>query len=128
MSLLRSSPYVVIEALPELAVIHVVRSGLPFGDAHTAQQELVQWLPALDGIDTARFGVLLDFRATPMTSDPDILRTVVTEVDRLALLFSRRALLITAALMGPQSERVTRAGAKLEPFCEEAAAWAHLRG
>lgn len=127
MSLLRSSPYVTIEYLEELRVVRFERTALPFGDARGAREELGHWLVALDGIDTTQFGVLLDFRRTPMTSDPDILSAVVSEVDRIALLFARRAILLTAALLGPQSDRVTRAGAKIEPFVDEQAAWSHVR-
>jgi hypothetical protein len=126
MSPLRSSPYVTIQYLEELRVVRFQRSALPFGDVAGAREELSHWLPALDGIDTTQFGALLDFRLTPMTSDPDILRVVVTEVDRIALLFPRRALLLTAALLGPQLDRVTRAGAKLTPFFDEAEALSHL--
>ncbi|HEX5661491.1 MAG TPA: hypothetical protein VFX59_30085 [Polyangiales bacterium] len=127
MSPLRSSPYVTIEYLEELRVVRFERTALPFGDVHATRAELGRWLSALDGIDTTRFGVLLDFRRTPMTSDPDILTAVVTEVDRIALLFPRRAILLTAALLGPQSDRVTRAGAKITPFIAEAEAWSHVR-
>ncbi len=128
MSPLRSSPYVTIEYLEELRVVRFERTLLSFGDLRAAREELKHWLPALDGIDTTQFGVLLDFRRTPMTSDPDILAIMVTEVDRIALLFPRRAILLAAALMGPQSERVARAGAKIAPFIDEDEAWAHVRG
>jgi hypothetical protein len=128
MSPLRRSPYVTIEYLEEFRVVRFQRSALPFGDVGMAREELGHWLPALDGIDTTQFGALLDFRLTPMTSDPDILNVVVTEVDRIALLFPRRAVLLTSALLGPQSERVTRAGAKIQPFIDEDEAWSHVRG
>jgi hypothetical protein len=128
MSPLRRSPYVIIEYLEELRVVRFERSALPFGDLRATHGELRCWLPALDGIDTTQFGVLLDFRHTPMTSDPDILSAVVSEVDRIALLFPRRAILLSTALLGPQSERVTRAGAKITPFVDEAEAWSHVSG
>ncbi|MET0284872.1 MAG: hypothetical protein ABW352_10390 [Polyangiales bacterium] len=127
MSPLRSSPYVTIEYLEELRVVRLERSALSFGDARSAREELGRWLPALDGIDTTQFGVLLDFRRTPMTSDPDILAAVVSEVERIAKLFPRRAILLTAALLGPQAERAERAGATIAPFLDEDEAWSHVR-
>jgi hypothetical protein len=126
MSFLRRSLYVTIELIEASRVVRFIRSAAPFGDARSAQAELDTWLPALAGITPRELGVLLDFRLTPMTSDPDILRAVVAQVDAVGFRFPRRAILLARQLHGPQSERVTRAGASLVPFFDEPGAWKHV--
>lgn len=128
MSLLRTSPYARIELIEEADVVLVSRSELPFGDVPTTRREITAWVDALAGLALDELGLLFDWRYTPMTSDPEILREVVARGDALALRFARHALLLTSSLSAPQAERVARAGSSVAVYTDAQAAWLHVRG
>jgi hypothetical protein len=115
-----------VELLEGAGIVKISRTAAPFGDARAARHETTAWVGTVATLDTSRLGLLLDWRLTPMTSDPDILREVVSRGDALALTFARHALLLAGSLSPPQAERISRAGSTIEVFTDEATAWAHL--
>lgn len=126
MPVLRTSPFTTLELLDMEGVVKISRSSAPFGDAPTARREVASWTLAIASLDTSQLGLLLDWRLTPMTSDPEILRAIVSGGDALARSFARHALLLASSLSAPQAERVSRAGSTIDLFTDEAGAWAHV--
>lgn len=126
MSVLGTSPFATVELLDTAHIVKISRTSTPFGDAASARHEVAAWSFAIVSLDTSRLGLLLDWRLTPMTSDPEILRAVVSGGDALARRFARHALLLASSLSAPQAERVARAGSRIDLFTDEPAAWAHV--
>lgn len=126
MSVLRTSPFASVELLDKVGVVKVSRTSTPFGDAAAARHEVSAWTLAIAPLDTRALGLLLDWRLTPMTSDPDVLRAIVEGGDALARTFAKHALLFAASLSAPQAERVVRAGSTIDMFTDEAVAWQHV--
>jgi hypothetical protein len=107
----------------------IVRTTQDFASVTHATRSLTECKRALTGIETQRYGVLFDWRASRKSSDPALHKVLVEQVDAMAVLFARRAILVATAIGAMQANRVARSvtgGQMLPVFDDEAAAIEHV--
>jgi hypothetical protein len=128
--LLHSDSYLALHHHPQLSHVRLIRSDQQFGSVSRVASSLRACAKALAGIDVSRLGLLMDWRLAPISTDPVLLKHVVTQSDRFAATFARRALLLATPIGLMQSERLARTIDHAKPvlFHDEAAALAYVKG
>lgn len=88
--------------------IQVIRTEAPFTSIQEAVSALTACRMALTGLDASRYGILLDWRRGPMSTDPNMHKALVGHTDALAKPFARRAVLVRTVVGAMQANRVGR--------------------
>ena len=106
------------------SLVRVARTDRPFELVSEAIGGLASCRTALAGIDVSGYGVLLDWRLAPISTDPTLHKVLVDHVDALAARFARRAILVATTVGTMQANRVGRnlSENSLAVFSDEAAA------
>ena len=110
------------------AYVRVIRSEAPFTSIAEAIQAIARCQSPLSGIPTFQYGILFDWRRSPMSTDAELHKAIAEHVDALALQFARRAILLATRVGAMQASRVGRTvgNQKLSVFDDEAAALEHV--
>ena len=130
MVLLYSDAYLSLQHHPEASHVRLIRSGKPFASVSRVSASMRACAKALDEIDVSELGILLDWRLSPLTTDPVLLKHVVHQSDAFAAAFLRRALLLATPVGVMQSQRIARTIDHAKPvlFDEESEAIAYAKG
>lgn len=127
MPTLFKSDYATLEHAMASRLVRVIRSARQFEDAVTAKAEVSRWTTNLDRLEVSELGLLLDWRLVPLTTDPDVLREVVSGTDAIGRRFARHAVVIVTPLGALQAKRLQRVhDSHPEIFTDEALAYAYL--
>jgi len=102
----------------------VVRSEAPFESVAEVVSTLGACRTALASIDTTHHGILFDWRKSPISTDPNLHKTLAEHMDALAERFVRPAILLATSVGTMQAARVgrTMGNQKMLVFNDEAAA------
>jgi hypothetical protein len=129
MPTLFKSDYATLEHAMASRLVRIVRSVKQFEEAAAAKAEVVRWSVTLDRVDVSELGLLLDWRLVPLTTDPDVLREVVSGTDTIGRRFARHAVLIETPLGALQAARLQRVhDSHPEIFTDEALAYGYVTG
>lgn len=106
------------------AYVRVIRSETPFTSAVEAIRAIGACRSALSGIDPTHYGILFDWRRSPISTDPNLHKAIAEQVDALAEPFARRAILLATTVGVMQAARVgrTMGNQKMSVFDDDAAA------
>jgi hypothetical protein len=110
------------------AYVRVNRSEAPLKSVADAIQALGECRDALSTIDATRHGILFDWRRSPMSTDPELHRSLAELTDALAAPFARRAILLATTVGVMQASRVGRTlgNQKMAIYDDEQAAVEHV--
>jgi hypothetical protein len=129
MPTLFKSDYAIVEHAMASRLVRVIRTNKQFDAGVVARSEVARWGASVDGLELSELGFLLDWRLAPLTTDPDVLREVVSGTNRIGLRFKRHAVLMTSALGALQAQRLQRAHeSEPEIFSDEAQAYGYVMG
>jgi hypothetical protein len=128
MPTLLRAPHFVLELNLASRYVRLVRTTLAFTHPDEAAVALKQCQLALQGVAVAEFGILLDWRLGPLSTDPQLHQAIVEHTDNFAMHFARRALLIVTPVGQLQLGRVIRTHSDTNPvlFNDEQAAVEYL--
>lgn len=124
MSTLYQGAYFAIQHYRASGCVRVVRNDAPFEAVTDAVSGLAACRAALAGLDAARYGLLLDWRLAPISTDPNLHKVLVEHIDALAAPFARKAILVATTVGTMQANSVGRnlSENSLAVFNDEAAA------
>jgi hypothetical protein len=130
MILLYSDAYLSLQHHPEAAHVRLVRSDEHFGSVSRVSVSMRACAKALEKVEVSELGILLDWRLSPLTTDPVLLKHVVHQSDLFAAAFPRRALLLATPVGLMQSQRIGRTINHAKPvlFSDESEALAYVKG
>jgi hypothetical protein len=128
-TLLRSAHFLVQHHVAS-SYVQVIRTEEPFLRIDTAARAFGACEQALDGVDRATSGIMLDFRRAPLSSDPELDKVIVTRSDVLVIPFARSAILVATRVGVMQADRIHRAYSQsgVSVFHEESAALRYVAG
>lgn len=112
------------------AHVRVIRSDAPFTSATEAIRAIGACRTALTNIDPTQYGILFDWRRSPISTDPNLHKAIAEQVDALAEPFARRAILLATTVGVMQAARVgrTMGNQKMSVFDDDAAATDYVAG
>jgi hypothetical protein len=129
MPTLFKSAYATLEHRVASRLVRVARSVQPFASAITAREEVARWADSVSELAVSELGFMLDWRLAPLTTDPEVLRIVVSGTNALGARFARHALLMVSALGELQARRLQRVHeSEPEIFTDEDAAYRYVTG
>jgi hypothetical protein len=102
----------------------VARSEATFESVAEVSAALDACRASLAGVDHAQHGILFDWRRSPISTDPNLHKTLAEHMDALGERFARRAILLATSVGTMQAARVGRTlgNQKMRVFDDEAAA------
>ncbi len=108
--------------------VRVRRSDVALAKIGEAVHALGECSAALGSIEAPRYGILFDWRRSPLSTDPSLHRVLANQIDSLAAPFARRALLVGSTVGLMQASRVGRnhGDQKMSVFDDERAAIAYV--
>ena len=112
------------------AYVRVIRSEAPFTSAVEAIRAIGACRTALANIDPMLYGILFDWRRSPISTDPNLHKALAEQIDALAEPFARRAILLATTVGVMQAARVgrTMGNQKMSVFDDDAAAMDYVTG
>lgn len=129
MPTLHRSKYLLVQHQHASGFVRIVRSETPFESVEGVVEALDECSIALERLDLAHHGVLFDWRKSPISTDPNLHRTLAEHMDALGERFARRAILLATTVGTMQAARVgrTMGNRKMLVFDDEAAALEYVR-
>jgi hypothetical protein len=129
MPTLFKSDYALVEHALASRLVRVVRTSKTFDSAPYAKSEVGRWGSSVENLEYAELGFLLDWRLAPLTTDPEVLRVVVTGTDAIGRRFARHAVLMTSTVGALQAQRLQRVHESAPAvFTDEAEAYGYVMG
>ena len=122
------SAHIVVQHHRASAHVRVIRSGVQFESVPQVVKTYAACRRAVAVIDPARHGILFDVRQGPLSTDAQLHRALVEQVDLVASDFARSAILVQTSVGSMQVHRVGRnlSAQALAVFNEESAALRYL--
>ena len=124
MATIHRSEYLSVRHYRASAYVRVTRNAAPFKSVVAVAGAINACFPALKGIVGAHYGILFDWRLSPISTDPNLHKVLVERIDLLAGPFARKAILLGTAVGVMQTSRVSRTlgNHEMVVFDDEAAA------
>lgn len=123
-TLLRDSHFV-LERYAAPAFVRLARTAQPLTGKAQSERSLLACRSALGELDPATFGILIDWRLSPLSAASDALEAAaMREAEAFAAQFARAAVLLLAAAAPNQA----CSGANIKLFDDEEAALAYVSG
>lgn len=121
--------HLVIQHQHASGFVRVIRSEAPFESVAEVTAALDACREALLGVDVAHQGILFDWRKSPISTDPNLHKTLAAKMDALGEPFARRAILLATSVGTMQAARVGRSmgNQKMLVFNDEGAAVEYVR-
>ena len=128
MGTLYRGPHFVLQLFQASGYVRLVRTSEPFASVAKAIEGLRDCHKSLEGLRLSELGILLDWRAGPMSTDAKLHQSVVTHTDAFASEFRRKAVLVSTPVGGMQIQRVSRVHSDAPPtlFNDEQEAIAYV--
>jgi hypothetical protein len=126
---LLQTPYLYIARVPGFDVIHFKRLPETSNDPDVIHTTMTSIVAAMDSLDRARFGLLVDVREAPFRSDPEFERILAVYRPRFLSGFANVAILARTQVGKLQVARMAREdGVGVRIFDDESEAMSYLVG
>lgn len=108
MSIIYKSTRLMVQHYLASRYLRVVRNEVPFDTIAEVKAVFRACSNAFDDIDKSQYGILLDWRCSPISTDPAMHKALVEHADLLVMPFARKAVLFSTPVGTMQGGRLKR--------------------